>query len=418
MDVPRRLEDAREGLNIRSWLSVYQRDRSGGASHMHADSGLSHLALDPGTLLRPLPLGGVNWLDLERVEDRYLLAASSDASVVLYDTQGQEEEAAGQVPPGQGPALPGLAPLLSLTKASPGGHRFSVSSAAWYPLDNGLFVTGGYDCQVKVWDANTPALADSFSLDSRVHCLALSAVPGAHCLTAAGCEDPAIQLCDLASGARLHSLAGHRAPVLALAWSPAAAWQLLSGAADGSLRVWDVRRSGASLAVLDLESTGPGGALPAAAARSAAPDPAASAAARGARAHRAAVTGLAVTRDGLRVVSAGADDAVRAWDGASFRNTLVNFAGAFNRARRPRQLALARDPDALFLPSGSAVLGYDLRSGAALCTLRGGHHEAVHACVWSEAGGGTLYTGGADRLVLTWRPRAGRGEDEEDAWSE
>ncbi|KFM23442.1 DNA excision repair protein ERCC-8 [Auxenochlorella protothecoides] len=339
MDVPRRLEDAREGLNIRSWLSVYQRDRSGGVYHMHADSGseaglgnasrLSHLALDPGTLLRPLPLGGVNWLDLERVEDRYLLAASSDASVLLYDTQGQEEEAAGQVPPGQGPALPGLAPLLSLTKASPGGHRFSVSSAAWYPLDNGLFVTGGYDCQVKVWDANTPALADSFSLDSRVHCLALSAVPGAHCLTAAGCEDPAIQLCDLASGARLHSLAGHRAPVLALAWSPAAAWQLLSGAADGSLRVWDVRRAGASLA-----------------------------------------------------------------------------------------LALARDPDALFLPSGSAVLGYDLRSGAALCTLRGGHHEAVHACVWSEAGGGTLYTGGADRLVLTWRPRAGRGEDEEDAWSE
>ncbi|RMZ56155.1 hypothetical protein APUTEX25_004579 [Auxenochlorella protothecoides] len=280
MDVPRRLEDAREGLNIRSWLSVYQRDRSGGVYHMHADSGseaglgnasrLSHLALDPGTLLRPLPLGGVNWLDLERVEDRYLLAASSDASVLLYDTQGQEEEAAGQVPPGQGPALPGLAPLLSLTKASPGGHRFSVSSAAWYPLDNGLFVTGA----------------------------------------------------------------------------------------------------------------------------------------------------LALTRDGLRVVSAGADDAVRAWDGASFRNTLVNFAGAFNRARRPRQLALARDPDALFLPSGSAVLGYDLRSGAALCTLRGGHHEAVHACVWSEAGGGTLYTGGADRLVLTWRPRAGRGEDEEDAWSE
>lgn len=39
MDVPRRLEDAREGLNIRSWLSVYQRDRSGGVCHMHADSG-------------------------------------------------------------------------------------------------------------------------------------------------------------------------------------------------------------------------------------------------------------------------------------------------------------------------------------------------------------------------------------------
>lgn len=110
--------------------------------HLPSYARLSHLALDPGTLLRPLPLGGVNWLDLERVEDRYLLAASSDASVLLYDTQGQEEEAAGQVPPGQGPALPGLAPLLSLTKASPGGHRFSVSSAAWYPLDNGLFVTG------------------------------------------------------------------------------------------------------------------------------------------------------------------------------------------------------------------------------------------------------------------------------------
>lgn len=34
------------------------------------------------------------------------------------------------------------------------GHKYAVSSAVWYPIDTGLFITGSYDHYVKVWDTN------------------------------------------------------------------------------------------------------------------------------------------------------------------------------------------------------------------------------------------------------------------------
>lgn len=53
-------------------------------------------------------------------------------------------------------------------------------------------LTGSYDREVKVWNANAAAVAESFQLGSRVHCLAMSPVPGAHSLTAVGLEDPKV----------------------------------------------------------------------------------------------------------------------------------------------------------------------------------------------------------------------------------
>lgn len=100
-------------------------------------------------------------LDLDHVERRYLLAGAADASVAIYDTQAPTPaDAAPSAPygaaPGRGPgatlgataaaAAAGTAEqhraLALVTKRSPGGHRFSVSCVAWYPVDTGLFVTG------------------------------------------------------------------------------------------------------------------------------------------------------------------------------------------------------------------------------------------------------------------------------------
>ena len=115
--------------------------------------------------------GAVTGLDLDHVEQRYLLAGAADASLAIYDTQQptppdallaaeeQEyvEEQQGsqqrqlQLPPaaaaaraagGGGAAAGEHQALARVTKQTPGGHRFSVSCVAWYPVDTGLFMSG------------------------------------------------------------------------------------------------------------------------------------------------------------------------------------------------------------------------------------------------------------------------------------
>lgn len=86
----------------------------------------------------------MTWLDLEQAESRYLLAGSADCSVAIYDV-------AQPVSNDHGKSISGdCASVLRITQATPGCHQFSVSSVCWYPVDNGVFVTGSFDNQVKV----------------------------------------------------------------------------------------------------------------------------------------------------------------------------------------------------------------------------------------------------------------------------
>lgn len=68
------------------------------------------------------------------------------------------------------------------------------------------------------------------------------------------CPHEQVQLCDIVSGGFTHSLAGHRAAVWAVAWSPSNEWQLATGGCDGQLRLWDIRRAG-PLHIFDQHDT-------------------------------------------------------------------------------------------------------------------------------------------------------------------
>lgn len=48
-----------------------------------------------------------------------------------------------------------IAVIGRIERRSPQSHRFLVSCVAWYPVDTGLFVTGSFDQEVKLWDTNT-----------------------------------------------------------------------------------------------------------------------------------------------------------------------------------------------------------------------------------------------------------------------
>jgi DNA excision repair protein ERCC-8 len=49
-----------------------------------------------------------------------------------------------------------------------------------------------------------------FALPSKVFSVAMSSVASAHCLLAVSQQEEAVKLCDPASGAFTHTLAGHR----------------------------------------------------------------------------------------------------------------------------------------------------------------------------------------------------------------
>ena len=70
-----------------------------------------------------------------------------DAAVAAYDTaQGSRLQ---QPVPSQ-PGLTEHDPVFKLDRGHPGGHKYVVSSAVWYPVDTGLFVTASYDHSVQV----------------------------------------------------------------------------------------------------------------------------------------------------------------------------------------------------------------------------------------------------------------------------
>ena len=104
-----------------------------------------------------------------------------------------------------------------------------------------------------------------------------STVGAAHCLVAVGSSSEDVALVDLRACSAAHRLQGHRPTsstyssssyssysssaerdevvggVLAVDWSPRSEWVLASGGADGGVRLWDVRKSGAAACLASLD---------------------------------------------------------------------------------------------------------------------------------------------------------------------
>ena len=378
----------------------------------------SSLQLSQRKLFRSAHRGGVTWLDLDHAEQRYLLSCASDASIAIYDSQLPTKEPTHEA-------------VATITKSTPGAHQVAISSVAWYPIDNGIFLSGARDGHVKIWDANSLTVGGTFSIGAPVFAVAMSPVAISHCLVAVGSAEQGVLLCDVTSGGFSHRLSGHQAGVWAVAWSPLNEFELMSGGRDGQLRIWDIRRAG-TRAVLDMHDTKSrqGGGAGNIAAPAPAPLPqkpqapgAQTNATIYAKAHENGITGIVPTPDGLFWLSAGNDDRVRLWNASNHRHELVHYKDTFNRASKPRQIAISDDGHALFHSSGSAVQVFDVHSGTSLSTLTGGHFESVNCCAWNGVHE-ELYTGSNDHNIVVWAPKeAGTvdfcGEhDDQDAWSD
>ncbi|GLC58260.1 hypothetical protein PLESTB_001339000 [Pleodorina starrii] len=376
--------------------------------------------------------GGVTCMDLDKTEDRFLLAGAADTTIALFDTHTVSEKAETLI-----------APIFSYTRhTNAAAHKFMISSVAWYPVDTGLFVTGSYDCNVKVWDTNEIEVVGTFQLPKKVTGVAMSLVAAAHTLIAASCEDTHVRLCDPTSGAITHVFSGHRDAVWCVAWSTCSEYEVLSGDGGGQIRLWDIRRAGCR-AVFDQYCTqrpsrsasaedptmsmspskkqrrgGAAGAMHSSSSAPAllAPEPAASARMKEAavRAHSGAVTCVLPCPDALSLLSAGTDGRMRLWDAHSRVNKLVGYEGTHNRALRTRQLAVTGDARVVFYPTGSSMNIYEVGTGRMLASLQGGHTESINCCTYNPSTH-ELYSGANDRVLRVWtvQPDADRMEDED-----
>ncbi|CAK7231981.1 hypothetical protein SCUCBS95973_008107 [Sporothrix curviconia] len=346
---------------------------------------------------------GVNAMALERFDGRILVSGGSDATIRIWDLE--QADMTGQA----GPNSHTYRPVAEIARASNGntsrgargplssqsnhqqhfqsshtppvrrseGHRFGVTHLSFYPFDNAAFLSSSFDQTLRLWATASARLSGSFDLGSKVYSHAVSPIAD-HLLVACATQHPAVRLVDLRSGAAVQSLVAANqisGAVLSVAWSPRHEHILASGAVDGTVRIWDVRRASGMLALLDQEdSLGLGGAVGAAhTANGGRPSYRASA-----KAHAGPVNGLTWTDDGAFLVSAGHDRRIRVWDMATGANTLVSFGPAVRNSGlssvpmvvTPTGLTAPRQ-ELLLWPNETEILVFRLHDGAIVTRLRG-----------------------------------------------
>ncbi|CAL8251135.1 unnamed protein product [Boreogadus saida] len=367
---------------------------------------LLSLELNHGRDVERIHGNGVNCLDIEAVEGRYMLSGGADGVIVIYDLENYS-----------GKLQYTCKAVGTVGRSSRFAHKFSVETVQWYPFDTGMFISSSFDKTMKVWDSETLKPAERFTFDGNVYCHHMSPIARKHSLVAVGTKNPKLQLCDLKSGSRIHVLQGHRAEILSVRWSPRNEHILASASADSTVRIWDVRRASGSLFTLDQHNG----------------DKSKAAAEAVNTAHNGRVNGLCFSGDGLYLITMGTDDRMRLWNSSNGENTLVNYGKVSNESRKGLKFTVSTgcSLDCVFVPCGSSVAVYGLHSGELVATLRG-HYNNVDCCDF-HPDYQELYTGGKDCNVLAWIPalRAPDVEEEkeegvgpvavnpafEDAWS-
>lgn len=360
----------------------------------------------------PAHISGVNALTIDKFEGRYLLSGGADSSIAIWDLEAQTtvtEAGATHLP-------------LSAVNKTAEEHKLGITQLCFYPFDSLAFLTSSYDHTVKLYSSETLAPSASFDLDAVVYNIALSPI-ASHLLVACATQAPNVRLVDLRSGANTHSLAGHNGAILSTAWSPVREHILASGATDGSVRFWDIRRSVGELGVLDLEdSVGiPGTAtssFPCNSSRS--------------QAHRGPVNGIVWTEDSRHLITCGHDQRIRVWNTDTGANTLANF-GPMVRNTGLAPVIPVLPPvqnfqpaaDLMFYPNEHEILAYELFDGKLVRRLRRPEQQKrvpdvvakgqrngkdrITSLAW-RAHDVEMYSAHADGSIAAWKPRT-----EEDA---
>lgn len=349
---------------------------------------LFNLDLSKHSVIRQCHTASITVLDLDPAEDRFLLSGSKNGDLAIHDVLNDTGH------PSYTAEI-----ICRIRRNSEYAHRFCITSAQWYPFDTGLFITSSMDHKLKIWDTNILRPADTISMTHKIAALHMSNLPSEHTLIAVAMEYPHVVLVDPRTGSRCHELRAHCVGVSAVRWSPFAEHLLATGGKDNRIFFWDIRSAKGYLGSLDQHN---GEAV-------------------GSKkdiitAHNGRISSLKFTRDGLHMVSHGADNRLRLWDVALCKNTLVNY-GSIQSIYANFQISLDLCCDsslpALFVPCNNSINVYDLFSGCRIKTLIG-HFNLVTSCVFRSTTH-ELYSSGNDMNILLWTPDVDKELEEESA---
>lgn len=234
------------------------------------------------------------------------------------------------------PNHPTYHPVATLTR-TPTAHTNALTSLSIYPFDPTptTILSTSYDTNLLLSTLTPTALQPlhHFPLTHAIHTHAISPLPSTTPLIATGTASPYIRLLDLRSGLATHALPGHNGAVYTLGWSPTTSHILASGATDGRVLFFDVRRANAAFASLDADdaigvSSTSGSSVNRLGGKSGALLDFSK------QAHQGPVTSVQWTPNGQKIVTAGHDQRIRVWDAATGRNELVHFGPRIKNARQ------------------------------------------------------------------------------------
>lgn len=381
---------------------------------------------------------GVNCLAFDHNDARYLVSGGADASVRLWDL----ESTSGS------PASPTFRPVAGITRNDKSSHTHALTSVSIYPFDPvpTTLLSTSFDKSLKLTSITPSSLRPihSFPVDNAPYTHAISPLPTAAPLIAAGTAHPAIRLLDLRSGLSTHSLQGHNGAIYALAWSPTTSHLLVSGAQDGRVLFFDVRRAHAAFASLDLDDA-------------VGVDPSQQPISTSgpslnfsALAHNGPVTSVQFhsnTTTPTTLVTAGHDQRIRLWDLATGRHELVHFGPRIRNSRvgtlspllTPAGHVSKASREILLWPNDDArgeIMVHSLREGNLIRVMRMRGIDRVdmskdkgkvakltsqgriNQIVWRmgdsvPAGGLEMYSAHGDGSICAWKPEVEGEEDEE-----
>lgn len=315
---------------------------------------------------------GINSVDLDSVEKRYLLSGSADGCIHVHDlyNQSSSQQYTSKC-------------ICKIDRTSRSCHKYSVECVQWYPTDTGLFISSGMDRNLRIWDANSLQPAENFIMASKIYHHHMSPI-SSHNLVAVATQSNEVILADLRSGSKSHELRGHERSVLTVQWSPRHEFHLASGSMDNRLLIWDIRRARNCLFSMDQHNGRNCAEL------------------EQSTAHNGYVHGLTFAAGGLLLLSVGTDGRMRLWNSDTGRNEMVNYGRISMASKKGLRFTVSSDtePQMIFVPSQGNILVYELSTGIKRNTLLG-HYNTVTCCIYSE-NTQSLYSGANDRSILVW----------------